>query len=192
VLWYRKAADQGLDNAQFSLGVMYHNGEGVPQDLAQAGAWYRKAAKQGNADAQKHLKLLTQAQLATFRVPLKRQNGVLRVPVLINDVIPLDFILDSGASDVSIPADVVSTLMRSGTLTAADFTGTNTYTLADGSRVPSQTFRIRSLTVGNWILKDVLGSVGSWNGELLLGQSFLSQFKSWSIDNSGQVLVLSN
>ena len=190
VVWFRKAADRGLPEAQFNLGVMYHNGQGVPQDLAQAEAWYRKAAKQGNADAQKNLKLLTPAQPTTFRVPLKPQNGVLRVPVLINDVIPLEFILDSGASDVSIPADVVSTLMRSGTLTTEDFTGANTYVLADGSRVPSQTFRIRSLTVGNWILKNVSGNVGSWNGELLLGQSFLSQFKSWSIDNARQVLVL--
>ena len=29
---------------QFSLGLMYAEGIGVPQDLAQAAAWYRKAA----------------------------------------------------------------------------------------------------------------------------------------------------
>jgi predicted aspartyl protease/RNA polymerase subunit RPABC4/transcription elongation factor Spt4 len=192
VVWFRKAADRGLPDAQFNLGVMYHNGQGVPQDLAQAEAWYRKAAKQGDADAKKNLKLLAEAQPKTFRVPLKHQNGVLYVPVLINDSIPLDFIIDSGAADVQVPADVVSTLMRTGTLKATDFTGTNTYVLADGSMAPSQTFRIRSLKVGNWVLENVPGSVGSREGSLLLGQSFLSQFKSWSIDNSGQVLVLSN
>jgi TPR repeat protein len=28
--WYRKAAEQGIANAQFNLGIMYDNGEGVP------------------------------------------------------------------------------------------------------------------------------------------------------------------
>ncbi len=126
----------------------------------------------------------------TFEVVLRKQNGVLLVPVLINDKIPLDFVLDSGAADVSIPADVVLTLIRTGTLTEADFMGTNSYVLADGSKVPSQAFRIRSLKVGDQTLKNVVGSVASVNGSLLLGQSFLTRFKSWSIDNVRQVLVL--
>jgi hypothetical protein len=125
-----------------------------------------------------------------LEIVLHNQNGVLLVPVLINNKIPLDFVLDSGATDVSVPADVVLTLMRTGTLTEADFTGTTTYVLADGSEVPSQTFRIRSLKVGAKILEDVSGSVASVKGTLLLGQSFLSRFKSWSIDNERQVLVL--
>ena len=50
--WYRKAADQGLANAQYNLGVLYEKGQGMPQDYAQAAAWYRKAADQGNPDAQ--------------------------------------------------------------------------------------------------------------------------------------------
>ncbi len=41
--------------AQFSLGVMYENGEGVPQDYKEAVKWYRKAAEQGYAKAQYHL-----------------------------------------------------------------------------------------------------------------------------------------
>lgn len=37
---------------------------------------------------------------------------------------------DSGAADVSIPADVVMTLMRTGTLRPGDFLGTQTYRLS--------------------------------------------------------------
>jgi len=125
-----------------------------------------------------------------LEVILDKRNGVLLVPVLINNALTLDFVLDSGAADVSIPADVVLTLIRTGTLTEADFSGTKTYVLADGSKVPSQTFRIRSLKVGNRILENVSGSVASVNGSLLLGQSFLNRFKSWSIDNARQVLLL--
>jgi hypothetical protein len=125
-----------------------------------------------------------------FEVILQQRNGVLLVPVLINNTITLDFIIDSGASDVTIPPDVVLALLRTGSLTKADFLGTQTYILADGSRVPSQTFRIRSLKVGDKILENVSGSVASGNGSSLLGQSFLSRFNSWSIDNTRKVLLL--
>ena len=45
-LW-RPLAEQGHDDAQVNLGVMYSKGEGVKQDYAKAQEWYRKAAKQG-------------------------------------------------------------------------------------------------------------------------------------------------
>ena len=45
-------AEQGNASAQFSLGVMYNNGQGVKQDDVEAVKWYRKAAKQGDASAQ--------------------------------------------------------------------------------------------------------------------------------------------
>ena len=38
--------------AQYNLGLMYDNGEGVPQDDVEAVAWYRRAAEQGRAGAQ--------------------------------------------------------------------------------------------------------------------------------------------
>ncbi len=49
---YRLAAEQGDADAQFRLGVMYCDGEGVPKDYAEAVKWYRRAAKRGNARAQ--------------------------------------------------------------------------------------------------------------------------------------------
>jgi predicted aspartyl protease/peptidoglycan hydrolase-like protein with peptidoglycan-binding domain len=125
-------------------------------------------------------------------VPLLSSGGTFVVPVLINGALKLNFTLDSGAADVSIPADVVLTLIRTGTITASDFTGTQTYVLADGSAVPSQTFRIRSLKVGDKVIENVAGSVASVKGSLLLGQSFLTHFSSWSIDNNRHVLVLSD
>ena len=46
------AAEQGIADAQYNLGVMYAKGEGVPEDDSKAVKWYRKAAEQGIADAQ--------------------------------------------------------------------------------------------------------------------------------------------
>ena len=51
----RLAAEQGDADAQFNLGVMYADGEGVPQDYQEAVKWYRLAAEQGYADAQANL-----------------------------------------------------------------------------------------------------------------------------------------
>ena len=53
--WYRKAADQGLANAQNSLGLCYDNGTGVNKDAREAVKWYRKAANQGYAWGQYNL-----------------------------------------------------------------------------------------------------------------------------------------
>ena len=41
--WYKKAAEQGLLNAQYNLGVMYFNGHGyVTQDYELALSWFAK------------------------------------------------------------------------------------------------------------------------------------------------------
>jgi TPR repeat protein len=53
--YWRPLAEEGHANAQGNLGVMYANGQGVPQDYAQALIWTRKAANQGYAVAQNNL-----------------------------------------------------------------------------------------------------------------------------------------
>ena len=34
--WYRKAAEQGLASAQYSLAVIFHSGRGLEEDVAEA------------------------------------------------------------------------------------------------------------------------------------------------------------
>jgi predicted aspartyl protease len=190
--WYRKAAEQGLAIAQNNLGISYRDGRGVTRDDQQAATWFRKAADQGFAEAAKNLTALEQQppQAQSVQVQMRKQGGIFVVPVLINNAISINFAVDSGAADVSIPADVVLTLVRTGSLREGDFLGTQTYVLADGSRVPSPTFRIRSLTVGSWMVEGVTAHVSAVKGFPLLGQSFLKRFGSWSIDNGQGVLLL--
>ena len=49
--WYRLAAEQGVALAQYNLGVMYTNGEGVMQDYVKAHSWFNLSAVNGNTDA---------------------------------------------------------------------------------------------------------------------------------------------
>ena len=158
---------------------------GAEQPSQSVDWWVQRGFRSANPTDEERQAIYRQQLMS---VPMQRRGGLYVVPVLINDAITLDFIVDSGASDVRIPADVVMTLMRTGSLTASDFLGQKTYVLADGSTVPSQTFRIRSLKVGNKVLENVNGST-SEKGFLLLGQSFLSRFKSWSVDNNKHVLI---
>ena len=101
-----------------------------------------------------------------------------------NGALTLEFAIDSGAADVSVPADVFSTLRRIGSIREADFVGEQTYVLADGSKSQLITFTIRSLKVGDKVVENVKGSVAPPRRTPLLGQSFLQRFKSWSIDNT--------
>lgn len=127
---------------------------------------------------------------SALRIPMERVGGVYTVPVLINGQITLNFTVDSGATDVQLPADVALTLIRTGTLSPDDFIGKETYTLANGSELKSARFIIHELKVGNYTATNVPASIGSVQGDLLLGQSFLSRFASWTVDNDRHALVL--
>ena len=48
----RTLAETGDPAAQYELGVMYQNGEGVPQNYSTAVKWFRMAAEQGDSNAQ--------------------------------------------------------------------------------------------------------------------------------------------
>jgi len=49
---WRPLADQGVAAAQFNLGLLYYDGQGVPLDFSQAAEWFTKAAEQDYAKAQ--------------------------------------------------------------------------------------------------------------------------------------------
>src|SRR5437899_1493196 len=102
-------------------------------------------------------------------IPLNKVGGVYELLVEVNGVLMLPFVLDSGATDVQIPADVAFTLYRTGTITDADFLPGSTYILADGSSIKSERFLLRSLQVGRQRLIDVPASIGSLVSMPLLG-----------------------
>src|SRR5712691_5211674 len=122
-------------------------------------------------------------------VPLIKSGGVYELPVEVNGVITLNFILDTGASEVNIPAEVALTLYRAWTIRDTDFLPGQTYTLADGSTLKSSRFLLRSLKVGNYRMTNVPASIGPVLSPLLLGQSFLERLGTWGIDSQKQVLT---
>ena len=62
VKWYRLAAEHGVVDAQYNLGVCYYEGTGVEEDLEEdleeAVKWWQLAAEKGNEDAKEVLEKL--------------------------------------------------------------------------------------------------------------------------------------
>ncbi len=140
------------------------------------------------------LTIIFQPRCATPEsIKLQREGSTYLVPVRINDAITLKFLLDTGASEVTIPEDVFLTLVRTGTIRQEDFLGEEKYVLADGSEQTSKRFLLHKLQVGDHILRNVVADVTSVQSVYpLLGQSFLSKLSAWSIDNEQGVLILSD
>ena len=124
------------------------------------------------------------------KIKLLSEGGVFKTEVNINGIIKLHFIIDSGASEVNIPEDVVRTLIRAHAIKSEDFLSGKTYVLADGSTVKSARFYVRSLSIGSITINNIEASIGSKDSDLLLGQSFLKKFSNWTIDNKSNTLTL--
>ena len=123
-------------------------------------------------------------------VAVEPKYGAFVVPVVLNDVVTAKFIVDSGAADVSITEDLVSALMKSGTMTGADLLGSKTYMLADGTMLQGKIYRMATVRIGGVVMENVTVRIAAANGSLLLGQSFLRRLKSWSLDNARQVMII--
>ena len=160
-------------------GVLYaSNGAIIEQGIYENGILKNNEAVTAQASGNNH------------RIQMVKDGGTYAVPVLINNVLTLHFIVDSGATDVTIPGDVALTLIRTGTIGQSDFIGSQKYQLADGSVIDSPQFIIHTLKVGDLTVENVRVSIGDVKGSLLLGQSFLEKFKAWSMDNVSHELVL--
>ena len=55
---FKPLAEQGGSIAQFTLGLLYYHGQGIPQSYTQAAHWFQKAAEQGHTKAQSALGLI--------------------------------------------------------------------------------------------------------------------------------------
>ena len=128
------------------------------------------------------------AQASAVEIPLKKQRGVYTLPVRINSLVTLNFVLDSGAAEVCVPADVVITLLRAGSIKESDFLPGKAYLTADGSVLKSPRFLIRELEFGGIKIRDVPASVSPLAA--VLGQSLLERLDSWKLDNRKHVLIV--
>lgn len=124
-------------------------------------------------------------------IKMKKDGNINKIPISLNDVVNTDFIIDTGASNVSITPDLALLLIKSGTITSEDWLKDKYYQFADGSTARSKTFKIKKLKIGNKYLYNVECSISNnLEAPLLLGQNVLNRFGKVTIDNEKQILFL--
>lgn len=121
-------------------------------------------------------------------IPFTKEGGVFKVKCSINEL-PLYFIFDTGASDVTMSTVEATFMFKNGFLSPSDITGKQHYITADGNISEGTTILLRSVTFGGVTLTNVKASVvASQNAPLLLGQSVLSRLGHIEIDNQKKVI----
>jgi clan AA aspartic protease (TIGR02281 family) len=117
-------------------------------------------------------------------------GGTYTVPVLLNGVLQISFIVDSGAAEVFISPDVAQTLVKTGTINENDWLPGSIYTFADGSSAKSRRFMLRSIEIGGREFTNIPCAVANSNSApMLLGQSFLERLREYSINYDDGILA---
>lgn len=120
----------------------------------------------------------------------KTPGGTYEVPCSINGL-PLKFIFDTGASDVTISSVEANFMLKNDYLSTKDFRGSRKYLTAEGSIAEGTVVCIREVQVGEVTLKNIEASVvKNQKAPLLLGQSVLERFGSFTLDNDNSKLII--
>jgi tetratricopeptide (TPR) repeat protein len=91
-------------------------------------------------------------------IPFTKAGGVTKVDCTINDL-PLNFIFDTGASDVTISQVEANFMYKNGYLDSRDIVGKKTYQVATGAIAVGTTIILKEIEFGGLILRDVRASV---------------------------------
>lgn len=121
-------------------------------------------------------------------IPFSHEGGVTKVRCKINGL-PLHFVFDTGASDVTISTVEATFMLKNGYLSEKDIAGKQKYMTADGNISEGTNIILRKVNFGNLELDDVKASVVmSQKAPLLLGQTVLQRLGKIEIDNGRSVL----
>lgn len=125
-----------------------------------------------------------------YEIPFIRSNGVTKVACKINDL-PLNFVFDTGASDVTMSMIEASFMMKNGYLDTKDIIGSQHYQTADGNVLEGTTLNLRNIDFGGCQLNNIRASVvQNQDAPLLLGQSVLQRLGKIEIDNEKQIIKI--
>ena len=128
----------------------------------------------------------------TVEIPFTKEDGVCKVKCVINDL-PLYFVFDTGASDVSLSSVEATFMMKNGYLKSSDVIGKQNYMMANGEINAGTVINLRNVNFGGLDLNNIRASVvHNQTAPLLLGQSILGCLGNIEIDNTRRVLRITS
>lgn len=132
---------------------------------------------------------VTSENSKVIKFPLNKNGNTYSLNIKFGKLVKT-YILDSGASDMSIDDDTYGYLDINNEIKIEDRLSDAKYQLADGSTVVFKRVRIPSFTINDVTVKKIEATRVQNGKPLLLGKSFLDSFKSWKIDNENQTLIV--
>lgn len=131
-------------------------------------------------------------ELKVEEIPFTKEGGVCKVKCAINGL-PLHFIFDTGAADVSISSVEATFMAKNDFLSSSDIIGKQNYQTADGNITEGTVINLKDVKLGSLHLNNIKASVvRNQAAPLLLGQSVLSKLGKIEIDNTKNVLRITH
>jgi aspartyl protease family protein len=148
-----------------------------------------KREQNQNSNSSRRERTVDNSKKGKSIVKMRAEGGVYMVPCEINGS-RMEFIFDTGASDITISLTEALFLYKQGTLTDDDFIGVQNYQIADGSIHEGAVVKLKSVKIGDRVLYNIKASiVDNMNAPLLLGQSALAEFGKISIDYQKKEII---
>jgi len=140
---------------------------------------------------EKHV--VTENKVKTVTIPMTpKGSGIYEVSCKVNDL-RLNFIFDTGASDISISQTEALFMLKNGYLNSSDIGSNQRYMDANGDIEIGTKIILRQVEFGGLVLKNVSASVvNNKTAPLLFGQSALSKYGKIIIDNQKNTISISN
>lgn len=157
---------------------------------------YKKLVEKYKAIYEKNLdsdiEQVSSKETVTTEVPFTKESGVCKVKCNVNGL-PLHFVFDTGASDVTVSMVEATFMMKNGYLSSKDVVGNQRYMDANGEVSVGTVINLKDVNFGGLNLTNVRASVvRNQKAPLLLGQSVLSRLGKIEIDNSKNILKITH
>lgn len=131
------------------------------------------------------------SQTSITEVPISRRaGGTFNVDCSVNGL-ALNMIFDTGASDVSISKVEADFMLKNNYLSKDDIKGKQYYQTADGGISEGTVITLKEVRIGDAVLHNVNASVvKNQKAPLLLGESVLQRFGTFTVDNINSKLII--
>jgi aspartyl protease family protein len=178
--WQSYFAKKGKSVTKTNPVLVWTVGVVVALALISAGTYF--IVKKGNDKSQ------TEEPPKTV-IKMHCEHGNCYVPVKINGQ-ELKFVFDTGASSILISSLEATLLVKNGTLKRTDVIDEEIYGTASGDIAVGVKIMLKTVQIGDRELKDIEATVvENSNASCLLGQTVLSRFGKYTIDNQNNEII---